>query len=515
MYTNKINDAQNNALSALTLCGSHKGSADLQKNVENRHRVQVCAEKNKAALDCPKRNCHMRTLYFATVLLILLSSVTARPVYAEDIFSDIAGHWGKANIIKAANLGLVNGLPNGTFAPDRPISRGELIAVLSRRQRIEPAKTSEMHWAAGYVLACREAGIAPADYGTTPEFLDEPIQRIEAVRLLAVLAEKNAMPPVAPAKSFVDTDTLSDEDMTALEIVIKAGIMQGGGGDMFMPYKTTTRAEIATIFVNIDLQHEPAAGTGYEAGDTFGGESAYETFDISDSAVWKVLRPISSGGECFVILNKSDSKVIATSVPAMPEGASKIVSMSDYSEYSAGGKIYWVYSSADPADKGLTLITLEIDPLHKKTLGEQIPSNIREFEKAADYIANVYRYKKGLKQFDWHKSVHAAASEHSQNMEKHNFFDHDGPNGTTLRSRLNSSGINWTNAGENIAVGYNDPISLIAAWINSPEHRANLVGDFEYASVAVIIEKRADSPRILATQLFLSTAGKPGAYLSK
>ncbi len=459
------------------------------------------------------RGLHRKASHALTIVLaitfLLAAPIICAPMFANDIFSDIAGHWGRANIIKAAELGYVQGFPDGTFAPERPISRGEFIALIARSQKLPTAKTGG-HWAAEYVHACQAAGILPYEYSTAHAYLDEKIRRIEAARLLAILADSMSLPRDVEPPAFNDTAALSAADLTALDIVLRTGIMKGGSGGAFMPDKTTTRAEIATIFVSIAskmpaLAASDYASTGYNIGDTFSDStSAAETFSINSDIVWKVLKPAANGGECFVILDKNSS-VIATTIPSLPENAGTPIDTGERLEYNAGGKTYWVYKSNDPADRGLVLLSLEIDPTKKRILSDQLPSNIKDFERAADYITNIYRYKSGKPPLSYLASANKAGRLHSENMVKYNFFDHTGPNGKTFSARLSESEINWANAGENIATGYNEPIALLCGWINSPDHRTNLLGDFELASCAVAVDsKHSGSPRIVAVQLFMT-----------
>lgn len=48
----------------------------------------------------------------------------------KEVFTDIKGHWAKDNIVKVKELGLMDGYPDGTFKPDKPITRAELATVL-------------------------------------------------------------------------------------------------------------------------------------------------------------------------------------------------------------------------------------------------------------------------------------------------------------------------------------------------------------------------------------------------
>lgn len=48
------------------------------------------------------------------------------------MFRDIIGHWAQGNIEHLAQLGIVRGRKDGTFAPDAPITRAEAAAVVDR-----------------------------------------------------------------------------------------------------------------------------------------------------------------------------------------------------------------------------------------------------------------------------------------------------------------------------------------------------------------------------------------------
>ena len=50
----------------------------------------------------------------------------------EDLFSDIAGHWAQDYINEAANAGIVDGYPDGTFRPQQLITRAEAMTMVNR-----------------------------------------------------------------------------------------------------------------------------------------------------------------------------------------------------------------------------------------------------------------------------------------------------------------------------------------------------------------------------------------------
>lgn len=75
----------------------------------------------------------------------------------------------------------------------------------------------------------------------------------------------------------------------------------------------------------------------------------------------------------------------------------------------------------------------------------------------------------------WHDSATQAALRHSDDMQSRNFFSHTGSDGSSAGQRLTSAGYVWSTWGENIAAGQPDVASVVAGWMNSPGHCANLM----------------------------------------
>lgn len=67
------------------------------------------------------------------------------------------------------------------------------------------------------------------------------------------------------------------------------------------------------------------------------------------------------------------------------------------------------------------------------------------------------------------------AQQHSADMAAHNYFAHNSRNGTDPGARITASGYRWTRWAENIAAGQPTPAKVVAAWMASPGHRANLL----------------------------------------
>jgi uncharacterized protein YkwD len=69
----------------------------------------------------------------------------------------------------------------------------------------------------------------------------------------------------------------------------------------------------------------------------------------------------------------------------------------------------------------------------------------------------------------------AAAQAHTTDMALKDYFSHTGLDGSQPWDRMTRAGYTWTMAAENIAAGYATPESVVAGWVNSPGHYANMI----------------------------------------
>lgn len=89
-------------------------------------------------------------------------------------------------------------------------------------------------------------------------------------------------------------------------------------------------------------------------------------------------------------------------------------------------------------------------------------------------LMNQHRVSLGLSPLAWDGAVAAVATAHSQDMLDRGFFSHTNPDGETPWDRLAAAGITYTAAGENIAWGYPTGSAVLAAWLSSTGHKANI-----------------------------------------
>ncbi|MCA2216733.1 CAP domain-containing protein [Jidongwangia harbinensis] len=80
----------------------------------------------------------------------------------------------------------------------------------------------------------------------------------------------------------------------------------------------------------------------------------------------------------------------------------------------------------------------------------------------------------------------AAARAHSADMATRNYFSHTTPDGVPFATRITRAGYRWSGAGENIAQAQRTPAAVMASWMNSSGHKANILNcDFTNLGVGV------------------------------
>ncbi|MDO8561849.1 MAG: CAP domain-containing protein [bacterium] len=77
-----------------------------------------------------------------------------------------------------------------------------------------------------------------------------------------------------------------------------------------------------------------------------------------------------------------------------------------------------------------------------------------------------------------------AAQKKADDMAAKSYFAHVSPDGKTPWYWLDSVGYTYSYAGENLAVNFTDSMDVETAWMNSPEHHANIVKP-EYTRVGI------------------------------
>ena len=167
-------------------------------------------------------------------------------------FYDTKGHWASDTIKSMTKLGYINGVSETSFEPDRSITRAEFCAIICRAFEITDegnggfADVSANDWFADFVNAAAGAGLfnGDAEHNFNP---NEAITREEmAVVMYNLSAYKNKTLAGDTDIEFIDSNNISDWAQKAVDVMAKAGLLQGSDG-VFNPKSSATRAEAIVV----------------------------------------------------------------------------------------------------------------------------------------------------------------------------------------------------------------------------------------------------------------------------
>jgi uncharacterized protein YkwD len=91
-------------------------------------------------------------------------------------------------------------------------------------------------------------------------------------------------------------------------------------------------------------------------------------------------------------------------------------------------------------------------------------------------LVNQERTQRGTAAVTWNQTLADQATEYACELIGYDYFDHVNPfTGSTLATRTTDSGYKYWIVGENLAAGQRTPAEVVAAWMNSPCHRQNVL----------------------------------------
>lgn len=166
-------------------------------------------------------------------------------------FSDTVNHWAESNILELVKLGAISGYEDGTFRPNRNITRAEFTSVLVNALglRVNEGKVFEdtkNHWAKNAIATAYANGII-GGYDENNFGPNDLVTR-EQMAIMIVNAFKLESSDVF--RNFTDTEEISTWAKESVEKASSNGVINGYPDGSFGPKKNATRGEAATIIVN-------------------------------------------------------------------------------------------------------------------------------------------------------------------------------------------------------------------------------------------------------------------------
>ncbi len=161
------------------------------------------------------------------------------------VFKDTTGHWASAAISRLALSGVAKGFPDGTFGPGQPITRAQFVSLLAAAlQWPTPENQPSFNdaipqWAQPAIAAAVARGVVNG----YPDGTFAPDARVTRSEM-AVMIDRALNIGGTEEASYKDSDSIPAFALDDINSVTSAGILQGSNG-YFRPRDGATRAETA------------------------------------------------------------------------------------------------------------------------------------------------------------------------------------------------------------------------------------------------------------------------------
>lgn len=194
------------------------------------------------------------------MLLAMVLLLGAVPAAAFAGFADVpADAWYAPAVQTCAEQGLFQGTSPTTFSPDLSMTRGMFVTVLGRVENIDPTQADasgfmdvpEDAYYAGYVGWAARSGIVAG----VSDSVFEPERGISRQEICTIahryLVLKDVSLQTVPSVQFADDAQIAEWAKESVYVCRSAGIVCGVGDNHFAPNVVARRCEAAQIFKNL------------------------------------------------------------------------------------------------------------------------------------------------------------------------------------------------------------------------------------------------------------------------
>jgi len=179
------------------------------------------------------------------------------PVRSPIAFADVSDtYWAKPYIDALTARAVLTGLPDGTFAPDRPLSRAELAAQIANAFDMPPQESTKSfvdlpadYWATETI----QAAVAMGFMSGYPDGEFRPTEVVSRLQVLVALAAGLSLPETTASQrqlqQYADWQAIPPWARQQVGAAIDAGILRPGADaeQRLRPNDPATRAEVATL----------------------------------------------------------------------------------------------------------------------------------------------------------------------------------------------------------------------------------------------------------------------------
>lgn len=178
----------------------------------------------------------------------------------DNVFSDLDDkHWAYDSIISLKKIGVVSGNPDGTFSPDKAVTRAEFVKMLLSLPEFDMEEDNEKvyfndissdAWYYTYFVKAKKYGIISGDNNGNVN-PNQNITREEMAVIIYRALQRKIIPAAACDNGFADSADISDWARDAVDVLKQEGIFNGDEANKFNPNNNATKAEACKVFVNL------------------------------------------------------------------------------------------------------------------------------------------------------------------------------------------------------------------------------------------------------------------------
>lgn len=209
-------------------------------------------------------------------------------------FTDTVKHWAKDNIDFVASRDLISGITAKTFAPDTAITREDFLMALGKLSGADVSgyKTSgftdmqSANPALPYIEWAVKNGVVQG-IGNSQFGPDRQITREQMAVMMVNYAKATGyqLPVSRQAITFADDAIISSWGKEAVKAIQQTGIMVGKNNSLFGPQDNATRAEASTILRRfVELVIDEGTARGWRRNDS--GQWQYIDVDGRAATGW-------------------------------------------------------------------------------------------------------------------------------------------------------------------------------------------------------------------------------------
>lgn len=184
---------------------------------------------------------------------VVASPYIVKPDTEIPSFSDLVGHWAEAYIRALVSMNLTQGFADGSYQPDKPMTRAQYTALISAAFNPTPKRpATEFTDVPGDFWAAKAIQIA-ASGGFVGGFSDRtfrPYQNVQRLQVIVSLVNGLGLPPASQDLLTIYTDrkSIPEYARTAVATATQSKIIINyPDSQILAPTKEATRAEVAAM----------------------------------------------------------------------------------------------------------------------------------------------------------------------------------------------------------------------------------------------------------------------------